>query len=246
VRHYQKRQNAIDFRTLKILGMCGMTDTYEQGIEKPGKRFRLMQHIRKRLVSGLLLLLPVGITFLILKFLFSLASGILGPLLERYVERYAGRLPGFVLPVVAILLLVIVMYFVGLFASLVIGRRMVSFGERILMRVPVLKTIYGASKQAVHVLAASDKTSFKSVVLVEFPRPGVRSFGFITGDIVDEKGHACHKVFVPTAPNPTTGFLIIVREKEVEPAGISVEEGVKMIVSGGILGPQKLGGSNLA
>ena len=222
-----------------------MTPTPEQGSQEHGKRFRLAQHIRKRLVSGLLLLLPVGITFLILKFLFSLASGILGPLLERYVERYAGRLPGFVLPVVAILLLLVVTYFVGLFASLVIGRRMVAFGERILMRVPVLKTIYGASKQAVHVLSASDKTSFKSVVLVEFPRPGIRSFGFITGNITDEKGYACYKVFIPTAPNPTTGFLVVVREKEVEPAGISVEEGIKMIVSGGILGPQKLGGSTV-
>ena len=103
-----------------------------------------------------------------------------------------------------------------------------------------VKSIYGASKQAIDTFKASKEGSFKSVAIVEFPRHGMRSIAFVTGVITDENGEECYKLFIPTTPNPTSGFLEIVSKKDLVIADMTVEEGIKMLMSGGILGPSVL------
>lgn len=196
----------------------------------------LEHHLRNRLLAGVFLLLPIGITLAILKLLFNTTAGLLLPV----IQRLFGELPQSLLLVISFVTFVLMMYGAGVFTANVIGRRLVTFGENIILRLPVLKTIYGASKQVVDTFAASNRTAFKSVVLLEFPRRGVQSLGFITGTIADDQGSLFYKVFVPTTPNPTSGFFQIVPQSDVQHTTLSVEDGIKMIVSGGILSPPQL------
>ncbi|OGV83651.1 MAG: hypothetical protein A2340_15755, partial [Lentisphaerae bacterium RIFOXYB12_FULL_60_10] len=204
---------------------------------KPGAWARFRTHIRNRLISGILVLFPVGITYLVLKFLFNLASGLLKPMIEQPLEP----LPDWAVALISLVALGVLLYVVGFFVGQVFGRRLVAFGERLLLKVPILKTVYGASKQTVEVFAMTDRDKFESVVLVEFPRPGVLMLGFVSGTFRDPSGNLYYRMFIPTAPNPTSGFMAIIHEQEVKPAGITLEEAIKMIVSGGLLGPETLG-----
>lgn len=109
-----------------------------------------------------------------------------------------------------------------------------------ILRVPVIKNIYGAAKQVIDAISLPGKNSFQSVVLVEFPRAGMYALGFVTGEMRDDEGNVWARVFVPTAPNPTSGFLQLVRSKEVRTLDMSVESAVKVIVSGGFIAPDTL------
>ena len=100
-----------------------------------------------------------------------------------------------------------------------------------------MRSIYSASKQTLEIILLQNNRSFQSVVLIEFPLAGTKSLGFVSGVAKDEKGNVFYKVFVPTTPNPTSGFLLFIKEKGVQPAGISVEEAIKMIISGGLVSP---------
>jgi uncharacterized membrane protein len=114
--------------------------------------------------------------------------------------------------------------------------------EGFLLKVPLLKTIYSGSKQVVDTFTAANSANFQSVVIVEFPRKGMYALGFVTGRMQDNSGNEYYRVFIPTSPNPTTGFLEIVNTAEVRNAGVSVEDGIRIIISGGILGPSSLQG----
>jgi uncharacterized membrane protein len=196
----------------------------------------IKHHLRKYLLAGLLFLLPVGITLFILRFLMNISAGNLVGILAKYWDDA----PAILLWGISLLIFVIIIYGLGLFATHIIGRRLIAFGEKIIMWVPLLKTIYGVSKQVVNSFIDPNRVTFKSVVLVQFPQSGVRTIGFITGKIEDTNGESCHKVFVPTSPNPTTGFFLIVKPDEMQYTNLSVEDGMKMIISGGIVGPSKL------
>ncbi len=108
------------------------------------------------------------------------------------------------------------------------------------MKLPIAKTVYAASKQVIDTFSNSTKAAFKSVVLIPFPFPGSLAVGFVTGTIPDSKGKILYRVFVPMAPNPTSGFLILLPEEALQFTEISVEDGIKMVVSGGILAPTQL------
>jgi uncharacterized membrane protein len=203
---------------------------------------RLEHHVRKRLIAGFFLLLPIGITLAILRFLFFITAGLLVPVFKKLF----GELPDSLLLFISIVAFLLIIYGLGLITTHVIGRRLVTFGENIILRLPLLKTLYGASKQVVETFSASNKATFKSVVLLEFPRRGLKSVGFVTGTLVDAQGNTCYKVFVPTTPNPTSGFFQIVPRDDVQQTDLSVEDGIKMIISGGILSPQNLGEMSLS
>jgi uncharacterized membrane protein len=198
---------------------------------------RAWHHIRRNLISGFVLLLPVGITFFILMLIFRLAVGFLVPFF-----KYAGISSLFLAYLASLATVFLVLYFIGLMASLVVGRRIVHAVERFLLKVPLLKTFYSGSKQVVDTFTAANSANFQSVVLVEFPRKGIYALAFVTGRMIDNVGTDYYRLFIPTAPNPTTGFLEIVKVADVKHAGISVEEGIRIIISGGILGPSTLKG----
>jgi uncharacterized membrane protein len=119
----------------------------------------------------------------------------------------------------------------------VVGRRILGLGERLVLRLPFVKMIYSTSKQVVAAFQGQQRRAFKSVVFIEFPRPGMKAVGFVTGQVRLEDGTAWETVFVPTTPNPTTGFLQLVPAGTAVQTGYTVEEGVKMIMSLGALTP---------
>jgi uncharacterized membrane protein len=141
------------------------------------------------------------------------------------------------LTAVALLATVMLIYLVGLVTTHIVGRRAIHWGERLLLKLPIVRSIYSASKQVVETFSSSTQAAFQAVVLVDFPRRDSLAVGFITGTILSPEGKKLYRVFVATTPNPTSGFLIILPESEVRFTDISIEDGVKMIVSGGMLAP---------
>jgi uncharacterized membrane protein len=134
-------------------------------------------------------------------------------------------------------ILLVVLYLLGEFATNLVGRRVLGLAESVVLRVPLVKVVYSASKQVAAALQGRKARAFRSVVFVPFPTGDMRAIGFVTGDVVDRDGRACHTVFIPTTPNPTTGFLQIVPSDQVERTPYSVEDGIKMVMSLGVLVP---------
>ncbi len=206
--------------------------------EKPAHR-SLGRHIRTRIVSGILVLVPIAITVFILRIVFASLSGFLMPVLRPFV----GDLSPWALYAIAVTSTLLLIYAMGALTAFMIGRRLLNLAERVILKVPLVKTIYSASKQVVDTFSASNRETFKATVIVEFPRAGSFAVGFVTGAILDPKGAQLYRVFIPTTPNPTSGFLLLLPAAQVLHTDISVEDGVKMIVSGGVLAPPQYHGT---
>jgi uncharacterized membrane protein len=194
------------------------------------------RHLRGSLISGLFVLVPITITVFTLNFVFHATASFAGPL-TRLAFGWIwgeGKTPDWVITAVSFTIFVLLVYVTGLI------KRLIAMGEGLILRIPVIKSIYSIAKQVVDAISSSNRNSFKSVVLVEFPHAGVRSLGFVTGSFDDKAGKTYRKVIVPTSPNPTTGFLLFVSADDIHETGLSVEEAFKIIISGGVLSGTKL------
>lgn len=200
-------------------------------------RHPILSHLEHKLAAGLLVVVPLGITLFILRFLFRLADGLLAPYIAR-----AGSFLGqrSYLPGLGIIAGVVLIYFAGLLATNVLGHRFIGRWDRLLSRIPLVKSIYTAAKQLVEVFARKNGAGFRQAAYVEFPLDGVFALAFISNESVSATGKRYYSCFVPTAPNPTSGFVLILEENQVYPAGISIEEAMKIIVSGGFVAPDLL------
>jgi uncharacterized membrane protein len=206
------------------------------------KRSAFSKHLRARMISGILVLIPLAITIflfnIILKSLTAFVSPSISLLLTKIPASYGFKNPDYAVTLLALCVTLLIIYFTGLLTNHIIGRRLISLGERLLMKMPIIKSIYSASKQVVDTFSSSTKAAFKAVAVVEFPRKGSLAIGFVTGSMTNPDGHLLYRVFIATTPNPTTGFLLILPADEVQFTDITVEDGVKMIVSGGVLSPE--------
>lgn len=191
---------------------------------------KLVRHLKAKFITGLFVVIPLGITVFILKFLFNFADGILGSYLDSifsgYILNREYHVPG-----LGILTGAVVIYLSGVLATNVMGTRMLRWWDELLSRIPLVKSIYSSSKQLTQVFKEG-KTSYRRAVFVEWPREGVRAVGFVTGE-VERAGEKLVVVYVPTMPNPTSGFALFFRECDVHESGMTVEEAVKFVVSGG-------------
>ena len=201
---------------------------------KPPLARRIVGHFQRTLVAGILVMLPIGITALVLKFIFDLLTPILQPLTDL--------LPGPDLYGTGLVALLLLIYVVGLVAAFVIGRRLIDLAHRVMEVIPLVKGIYSTTRTAVQLLSRSGRTEngngvarYSGVVLVEFPRPGIRSVGLVTSQMYDAEGQEVLSIFVPTTPIPSSGFLIIVPTSQVAYLDMSVDEAMAVIISGGIL-----------
>lgn len=192
---------------------------------------KVLDHLRGKFATGLFVVVPLGITIFILKFLFNFADGILGSYLDALFTAISHRETHF--PGLGMLTGAVVIYLTGLLASNVLGTHLFKWGDRILSRIPLVKSIYTSSKQLTRVFKEG-KTSYRRAVFVEWPRKGVRAVGFVTAE-VERDGEKLVVVYVPTMPNPTSGFALFFREDEVTESGMTVEEAVKFVVSGGMV-----------
>jgi len=186
---------------------------------------RAGRRVRDHLLAGVLVVVPLGATVLIIKWLFEWVDDILQPIIRGIVGRPIYGL-GF-------LITLLVVYAAGVAVTYFGAQRLFLYFESVLSRVPVVRPMYYGIKQILESFAAPRETGFMQVVLVEFPRKGVRTLGFITNEEFDAAGEKLLNVFIPTAPNPTSGFLEIMREEEVLRTDIAVDDALKMIVSAG-------------
>lgn len=199
--------------------------------------------VRRRLLAGLLVVVPIGITVFALNFLYKMTAGILTPIVKAVLRQLPEMdvLPNTVVVVLSVVVFVGLLYIMGIIAGAVIGRRLIELTEALIRRIPLVKTVYTASKQVVQALSMEDRTSsFSSVVVVKWPHPGMRTLGFVTGTLLDENGKEYYKIFMPTTPNPTTGYFFIVAPEEVVELDIDVEEAAKIYLSLGILSPKRM------
>jgi uncharacterized membrane protein len=194
---------------------------------------KILKKLRGQFVMGLVLVVPLGVTAWILVWIFNGIDNILGQYIEKLWGHYYTGI-GFGVMVVLI-------YLVGLIAGNFIGRRIIRFGESLLGRVPVVRPLYTGIKQILESFSSPGTTGFMQVVLVEYPRKGIKAIGFITNEMTDSSGQKLINVFIPTAPNPTTGFLQIVKEEEIMRTRLSVDDAIKMVVSAGRTTPQGVG-----
>lgn len=202
----------------------------------PGWRARL----RRLLLTGLVILAPVALTVFVLVQLFQWMDGIFAPLVNGILAALLERpihVPG-----LGLLLTFLVILSLGWLSNRVAGRRMLLWMEGIIRRVPVAKSIYTATKGILEAISRDQTEAFKRVVLVEYPKANLFAIGFVTAGArwgyVDPRLDDLLLVFVPTTPNPTSGFLLLVPRKEAIDLPMTVEEGVRMVISGGILRPE--------
>jgi uncharacterized membrane protein len=190
---------------------------------------KLVRHLKGKFITGLFVVVPLGITIFILKFLFNFADGILGSYLDYIFSFFIHQ--DYHIPGLGMLTGFVVIYLSGVLATNVMGTRIIRWWDELLSRIPLVKSIYNSSKQLTQVFKEG-KASYRRAVFVEWPRVGVRAVGFVTAEVVRD-GERLVVVYVPTMPNPTSGFALFFREDDVHESGMTVEEAVKFVVSGG-------------
>ncbi len=197
--------------------------------------------IKRYFLAGLLIWLPIIITFYILSFLVSLLDKSLNVLPAAYrPDMWLGiHIPGF-----GVILSLLVVFTTGLLLTNLLGRRLVSLWEKILARIPLVRSIYGSTKQVVETIFSSNGQAFRKVLLVEYPRKGCWSIAFQTGagtaELHTKVGEDLLTLYVPTTPNPTSGFLIIVPKKDTMELKMSVDAALKMVISLGVIHPASI------
>ncbi len=196
-----------------------------------GPIHHVLVHFERTLGAGILVVLPIGITALILKFFFDLLDPLLGDALEL--------LPGPNPPGFGLVALLILIYLLGLVTAHVLGVRLINLGHRIMEFIPVVKSIYGTARTATTMLSTSNDHPYSGVVLVRFPHPGMQSIGLVTSRMIDTNGEEILAVYIPTTPIPSSGFLVMVPAKDVTPTEMSVDDAMKVVISGGILACQE-------
>ena len=205
----------------------------------PRKSPTRLQRLRRTIMAGLTIIVPLWLTGWVLKFLFDWADGFSAPLISQMAKLFDD--PDFHIPGLGFVLTFIILWVVGALATNVVGRSLWQFARETLEGLPLVRTIYAPIQQLMESLTSPGKAGFEKVVLVEYPRTGMWTLGFLAGDVPREDEVApAHSIFVPTAPNPTTGFMLIVPPDQLRPTDLGVEEALKMIVSAGVVVPPAL------
>lgn len=220
-------------------------------VEKEKRSFpkKVGGHFIKRIITGVIILVPAALTFIILKWVFQGMDGILSPYVSIMIKKH---FPSFYLLVkstigvrpdgsivgIGFFLMLILLYAVGLFSTNFLGKRAIILLNDLLLRVPGVNWLYRTIKQVVDTITGAQAKSFKKVVLVNLLGSGVRVIGFVSGHSYDKDGAKYVHVFVPTSPNPTSGYLELLRPDQIIDTKLTVEQAVKIILSGGVITPE--------
>jgi len=201
----------------------------------------LKKALKKNLIAGFLVTIPVALTYMILSFVITrvdkvmkpVITGIIGPENIKFMEEW--HIPG-----MGFLFLSIFIIAVGFIGTNFFGKKLVAMGENLLHKIPVVRVIYTSIKKMVETVSLTETPSFQKMVLITYPREPLKTLGIVCCDSPEGISGSEKKlnVFVPTSPNPTTGFLFMLPEKDTEPLELSVEEGLKMIISFGMTHPE--------
>lgn len=196
--------------------------------------------VRNSFFAGLLVVVPLAASIGILWWLFNALTDLLLPSgLQRWLSNFPY--PQTLFRVLALLIFVGAVTFIGWVTRLVVGKRVLTMSEGVIARVPLLNKIYPFMKEVSHTMLGGTKTVFERVVLLEYPRPGIYAIGFVTseteGEIQARTSQPVINVFLPTTPNPTSGFLLMVPRDQVIELSMTVAEGMKLVISGGAVVP---------
>jgi len=183
--------------------------------------------LRRQFIAGIIVTIPIGVTVWLVIWIFTSIDGILQPAVSSILGR---TIPG-----LGFVILIVLVYLAGVMASNFGTRRLVDYGQSLLNRIPIIRPIYSSIKQIADSFSASG-AGFKQVVIAEFQ--GTRTIGFVTNESLDKAGNRLLYIFIPTTPNPTSGFLQIVKEEDVIQVDTSVDDAMKMVVSAGKVLPE--------
>lgn len=201
---------------------------------------------RNKLLTGVAVAVPLVVTLWVLNLAYRFIKGISDPLISRIVLRSAEPASGVErltlgdVPGVSFVVTLVMLALLGIMATNVFGKRLIDSFERLLVRLPVVATIYNAVKQVIDSIRQFNQgMNFKRVVYVEYPSPGCRLIGFVTGQYQEATaGKNVTAVFIPTAPNPMTGFVVVIDDERISESGLGLDEASKLILSAGLLGPR--------
>ena len=191
-------------------------------------------HVKKYVIRGFLAIIPLMLSVLVIRLLYVN--------IDQRIVRLVDQAIGFSFPGLGIILSLIALYILGMVASNIMGKKTLGLIEKITARLPFIKTTYQVGKQLADTLSLPEKQAFKRAVLVAYLKPGIWTIGFVTGKIIDRKNNdeVLLKVFVPTPPNPISGTMVVVKESETRDPGWTIEEAIRAVVSGGIIGPSEI------
>lgn len=192
---------------------------------------------RRYLLAGLVVWLPIVVTFIVLSFIVEMLDKTMSLLPDAYRPE---QLIGMHIPGLGVILSLLVIFLTGIVATNYFGQHLVNLGEKILAKIPLVRSIYNTAKQVIQALFATNSQAFRKVLLVEYPRKGMFSLAFLTGSASEITGRTHESedmlcVFLPTTPNPTSGFLLMVPKRDAIEVKMTVEEGLKFIISLGLM-----------
>ena len=190
----------------------------------------IIQNFRSKLFAGIATALPLFLTYVLLEFLFITLDEMSGPILDKI---------GLKIPGLGIVLTILLIFFLGVLVTNFLGRKIFNIGERIVKKVPVVNTIYSTLKQITETFTKGTSDTFQGAVYIQYPRQGLWTMAFISGESKTKDGIPYYHLFVPTTPNPTSGFFLMIPQADAVPTEMSVEEGLKTIISGGLLAPEE-------
>ena len=189
----------------------------------------MTQNFRSKLFAGIATLLPLYLTFFVIKFLFLTLEEMSAPMLTKL---------GVEIPGLGIILTVVLIFILGVLVTNFLGRKIFNLGERIVKKVPIVNMIYTTLKQIPDTFTKGTTEAFEGAVYIEYPREGLWTMAFISGESKTKEGVPYYHLFVPTTPNPTSGFFLMIPQADAVSTGMSVEDGLKTIISGGLLAPE--------
>lgn len=193
--------------------------------------------VRKYFVSGLVVFLPLSLTIYLFVLMLNMSDNFLG----KFIEPYFSREFGFYFRGISILICLLFIVLIGFLATNFLGKKVYTKVERLLLRLPFFKQVYPPIKEMAIFLFSRERAAFKQVVLVEYPRKGIYAMGFLTNDspkkICQKTGNEMANIFIPSAPGPLTGYIVMVPKNDYTVLDISVEDAIKFMVSGGVVNP---------
>ncbi len=201
----------------------------------------MIETIKKSFLAGIIVIIPIGLTVYVLRAVFDMSLAVGGKIAEPLKKIVDDAFPGFdlVASISGLLLVIFTLIIIGFLARNVAGRRVVKWIDNLFKQIPLISMVYTTTKQIIESFSGGRENSFSKVVFVEYPRKGVWTLGFVTKETKNDNNQKFYNLFVPTTPNPTSGFFLIIPIDDVKETDINVEEGFQMIVSSGMVSGDK-------
>ena len=205
-----------------------------------------MNNIRRYIITGVISIIPLALTYWLIKYLFMFFSEP-GKYIVDIIFKYTfiNKIP-FIMDfyiyfsyLIGFLLTILFLFIIGAIISNVFGKRLYIFFESILNKIPIVNKVYQTIKQITNTFTKDNSKAFQKVVLIEYPKDNLWTLAMVSGETYNEDNEKCYKLFVPTTPNPTSGYLILIKSKDAIETNISVEEAMEIIISAGMISPDK-------